>query len=386
MLWNRGRIPAGLRWGLLSVVLAVMLFAALRPWGYSFRNTASLRTDPPGLTFGARGLAFTRSFVSEDDSIDVNTNGLTLALEIDVADESPDGFAAIAVLHNGNDTEQLFLGQWRQHLVLMNGDDYAHKRRLPRISVDTAKFPTGRLQLRITSDSSGSTLFVDGERVDHRPDLVLTVPVHGRLTLGNAPDGKHPWNGRLHHFRMDRKSYEPGPSTDGFQPGPQSRISDLEYRASPWVSYRFDPGMNNEEGARRVADQSGNAIDLEFPLDTAFLTREFLGPGTVAPFIEEVVSRDGLLNFFGFIPLGWIVAGLIGSRQFRSRGFILIAAATAAGFGLSLGIEYLQTWMPTRSSSLLDLILNTAGTFAGAGLACVTAGRRPDESTDPEAP
>jgi glycopeptide antibiotics resistance protein len=36
------------------------------------------------------------------------------------------------------------------------------------------------------------------------------------------------------------------------------------------------------------------------------------------------------------------------------------------GLLLSLTIEIIQSWMPTRYSSILDLVLNTSGTLAGA--------------------
>ncbi|MEZ5276344.1 MAG: VanZ family protein [Opitutaceae bacterium] len=375
MLKIRKSVHTGRRLVILGIVLAIMLFAGVRPWGYTFHNTASLQAHPPGLSFGAHGLAFTRPFVTEADVLEVNRHGLTLDLEVDMAGKPPDGFAAIAVLHNGDNASQWYLGQWQHHLVLLNGDDYDHKRRLPRISADTAKFPSGRLHLRITSDSAGSTFSVNGERIDHRPDFIQTVPVRGRLTLGNAPDGKHPWNGTLHHFALYRKSLGPDQPGSLTNPAPPNGSAPAGQPATPWLFYQFDSETATAVDRRQVPDQSGNAINLEFPLATAFLTREFLGPGTVAPFTAEITSKDGILNFFGFIPLGWIVARLIGSRTIRPGTFTVMAMTTGAGFALSFGIEFLQTWMPTRSSSLLDLVLNTVGTLAGAILACGLARR-----------
>jgi glycopeptide antibiotics resistance protein len=44
--------------------------------------------------------------------------------------------------------------------------------------------------------------------------------------------------------------------------------------------------------------------------------------------------------------------------------YILIAVF--AGFLLSLMIEILQAWLPSRSSDVFDLVLNTTGAFLGA--------------------
>ena len=42
-----------------------------------------------------------------------------------------------------------------------------------------------------------------------------------------------------------------------------------------------------------------------------------------------------------------------------------LATALAIGFALSASIELAQAWIPSRSSSLLDLLLNVAGTGVG---------------------
>jgi glycopeptide antibiotics resistance protein len=48
------------------------------------------------------------------------------------------------------------------------------------------------------------------------------------------------------------------------------------------------------------------------------------------------------------------------------RSFFLgLFLTIAAGFLISLFIEYSQSWMVARSSSTRDLILNTSGTFFG---------------------
>jgi VanZ family protein len=40
--------------------------------------------------------------------------------------------------------------------------------------------------------------------------------------------------------------------------------------------------------------------------------------------------------------------------------------AVAAGFVVSFGVEYLQAFLPSRDSSLRDLITNSAGTLIGS--------------------
>ena len=43
-----------------------------------------------------------------------------------------------------------------------------------------------------------------------------------------------------------------------------------------------------------------------------------------------------------------------------------VGLAVVVGFGVSFAIEYLQAYLPSRDSSLRDLVTNTAGTLIGA--------------------
>jgi glycopeptide antibiotics resistance protein len=74
-----------------------------------------------------------------------------------------------------------------------------------------------------------------------------------------------------------------------------------------------------------------------------------------------------LFNIVGFIPLGAVLYGFLQSysRPFNShKKFIAVTLCMI----LSLGIELGQAWIPARTSSLMDLILNTFGAWLGVGL------------------
>jgi hypothetical protein len=63
---------------------------------------------------------------------------------------------------------------------------------------------------------------------------------------------------------------------------------------------------------------------------------------------------DAILNFVFYIPLGML------GRSFRSGGAII-----AVGFACSLTTELIQVFSHTRSPTLLDVVVNTAGTIVG---------------------
>ena len=79
------------------------------------------------------------------------------------------------------------------------------------------------------------------------------------------------------------------------------------------------------------------------------------------------LAADAILNVAAFVPLGWLLAQ--GSRDIAasSRGRVL----SVGGFCLavSLTVETLQFFLPSRYSSLIDVLTNTAGAVIGAVVA-----------------
>jgi hypothetical protein len=69
------------------------------------------------------------------------------------------------------------------------------------------------------------------------------------------------------------------------------------------------------------------------------------------------LTMDTIQNVLGFIPLGFMICW----RKTRRYWFL----ALALGFAFSLSIELLQSWIPGRSSSALDLASNSLGALVG---------------------
>jgi VanZ family protein len=76
------------------------------------------------------------------------------------------------------------------------------------------------------------------------------------------------------------------------------------------------------------------------------------------------LSRDAALNVAVFVPLGWLLARLGRERGLSPLGTILLT--TGACGALSLSAETVQFFIPSRYSSLVDVIANTGGAFVGA--------------------
>jgi VanZ family protein len=85
-----------------------------------------------------------------------------------------------------------------------------------------------------------------------------------------------------------------------------------------------------------------------------------------APLPKYWGGFDVAANLLGYGPLGF----LVGLSVLRTRPRLpAVVLATLAGGLLSLGMESLQTYLPARVASNVDLGLNTGGALLGAGAA-----------------
>ena len=73
---------------------------------------------------------------------------------------------------------------------------------------------------------------------------------------------------------------------------------------------------------------------------------------------------DVISNLLGYAPLGFLLA--LAWVRTGGRPSAAVVLAAAAGTLLSLSMEFLQIYLPRRVPSNLDLLLNMAGTVAGA--------------------
>ena len=85
-----------------------------------------------------------------------------------------------------------------------------------------------------------------------------------------------------------------------------------------------------------------------------------------APVPRHLTTFDLIVNVLGYVPLGALV---VLALHPRTRGAIAVLMAVAAGALLSGTIEAMQTYLPSRVPSNIDLATNTLGALAGGLLA-----------------
>ena len=121
----------------------------------------------------------------------------------------------------------------------------------------------------------------------------------------------------------------------------------------------------NEQSGEKLHNLGKAGPDLVIP-QNYFIFQ----PGFLMPFWKEFrpnreYAKDLAINVLGMVPIGICFAALLawinGSRR-------CIVYAALGGFCVSLSIEILQAFMPTRFSGTTDLITNTLGAALGGWL------------------
>jgi hypothetical protein len=262
------------KWSLycfVAVCLAILFFG-IRPKGFSSTNGVNWIADRDGIHFRKYGISYTNHFNEkiEDNTSESNNSSFEIALKI----EKPcnNGFNVIFALHNGKDSDQLLLAQWRSWIIFMNGDDYAYKRKTNRIFFDTSMLHDGPLFLTMTTGSDGTKLYCDGKLIKEKKDLTLDLPrgAKSRLLLGNSVYGTNPWEGDVYGFAFYRSTLADEDIAIHFNRWSEEHNFSFAKSDKPLVLFLF----NEREGEWANDHTAGNDA-LNIPKKMQLLEKKF---------------------------------------------------------------------------------------------------------------
>lgn len=346
---------------LTALVLIVMVYFGIRLQGFRPSNNVQWSASGIGLTFEESSQAYTESFFTGSGSD--SRIGLTIELAIHPRYLSKSSIGMLMMVHDGDADSQLVICQWHSSLIIMNGNDYSNRRRIPRISL---KLDPNRYEphfITIVSNKTGTKIFLDGALKKSNKNLALRYPdgtAQARLVVASSMTGRNSWVGTMMGLAFYDHGLEDDMIAQHFEMWRAKRNFSAFKLHGPRLLYSFDEGQG-----KRIYSKLGDGLDLNVPARIKVLqTKAFSWPQW-----EDLGSpnrvKDILINFAGFIPLGFLLITTLSRLEgFRVRRTLLIALI--GSFLFSLGIELVQVWIPFRHSSLLDLILNTLGGGFGA--------------------
>lgn len=256
---------------------------------------------------------------------------------------------------NESGSEIFFIGQWKSHLLVGKGTHGKTNYRELGIRNILKK---GEKRLVTITSGTGTNIYVNGIllKSDPRFQLVSTGEnPSGRILLGNSTTGREYWTGHLFslaiYARVLKEEEIFGHFQDSSKPGDDKPLS----------AYLFD------EQIGEVAHDQISENDLMIPPRFEALKKTILVPPWEDFRFNRSYLKDILTNILGFIPFGFLLSAYLRTRKPRSMDHVLLISLLIGG-SISLSIELVQVYLPTRSSQLMDVITNTFGTGIGVWL------------------
>jgi len=217
--------------------------------------------------------------------------------------------------------------------------------------------------ITITSGKEGSVIYINGKLARSYPRHKLLSGYNGepvRLVLGNLTTGESYWTGYISGLAIYNRVLTAKQVFGSYQEWVQKGAPSVEGN-SCIALYLFD-------------ERKGTIVHDHVNSDNQLVIPEIFKPVKLT--VLNIPWRyddfqwnrsffiDVAINVVGFIPFGFFCAGLlVKTHKFNISSNYVITVLL--GFGLSLAIELMQVYLPTRDSSLTDVICNVLGTIMG---------------------
>jgi VanZ family protein len=344
--------------GVICTSILCGIFAAgLWPF-HAPKNEVTWLPGGNGLRFGEYGTilssgVFSRKDWGEGQSCTIEiwvVPGLTFDTNTLLAFYSPTGATPFSVRQSNKD-------------LLLVGEAQGPQRhgQGPRLYVDDVFLQGRSVFLTIASDGRETSVFANGALVmEAKAFWFCATDLIGQMVVANSPAGPDTWSGELRGLALYNQALTAAQVLRQYGAWTQSGKPDLAEGDHAIALYLFD-----ERSGSIIRNLAGPGPDLYIPehfmnLHQALLQRPWdeYHPGW--GYWKEV-----LVNIGGFIPLGFFFCAYVKLAWHTRRAALITIACGAA---VSVTIEVLQAFLPTRDSGMTDIITNTLGTAVGAGL------------------
>jgi hypothetical protein len=351
---QRGRPEEGKKvLGFVSLVLlAGILYEGLKPF-QAPQNGVRWTPESHGVRFVGAG-----TIVSAGTS-PPSASGRTL--EIEIEPEKKRGGDAIAAFYNRGGPRLFAVVQDEYDLDLRLessarwGSVHSSSLLLPEALV------AGESALwAVAADATGTSVYKDGLLLKRSADFRISAEeFSGRLILGTMPTSNNDWVGRIRRLALFDQVLSAERLRQHFEHWKRHGTPEIEAADACAALYLFD-----EQKGRTIHDLCHSLGDLHIPERYMVLQPPIMDPIWRAFEWKLWFLEDVAINVIGFVPFGFFVCGWFYMSGFRKPTLSAVLAGTA----VSLLIELTQTQLPTRDSSMCDLIMNAAGSILGAAL------------------
>jgi VanZ family protein len=338
------------------VVLAIILVAGLIPFRPP-QNAVTWLSGGNGLHFGRRGvLATSDTFQLQQEC------SLEMWVKFDALREA----GTLLVFSTQEIPMQLWVRQYHSLLLLERSLGNAEPQR-GLIGIDNVFAERKPVFLTITSGLQNTSMYLNGHLARTFPGFRLQNTCSGQLVVASSTVSPETFSGELYGLAVYQTELTPARVKEHYESWTSLGRPEIAGTDAAAAVYLFNEHAGN---VARNAVRPG--LDLLIPNRYSLLHHPFLQVFWKENRNSRGYWKDLLVNIVGFIPLGFFFCSFLSSVWPKRHPVWL---TVFLGFAVSLTIEVLQAYLPTRSSGTTDLITNTSGTFLGAAFYASRAGK-----------
>src|SRR5579863_7653803 len=337
---------------LCGLVLCGILVAGLWPF-HAPLNEVSWLTKTNGLRFGRHGT------VMSSGPLPASAIGAASAVEMWVKPSLSNKFHTLLAFSSPEHPRQFLVRRYQSGVVLRS--EASIHSTVPEIYVANV-FRSGEpVMLTISSGTRGTATYANGALLNNSSFFRFSSSDFAtQLVFGTSPVDNDAWSGELLGLALYGQELSAAEVHRHFQSWTTKGRPDISENERVLALYLLD-----ERQGRTVHDRTGSGIDLHIPERYTILREKFLA----APWDEFQPDwsywTSFLINVGGFIPLGFIFCAYLTTAGKVSRPALM---TIILGSAVSITIEVLQAYLPTRDSGMTDIITNTLGTALGVWL------------------
>ena len=330
-----------------SAVLCIILSLGLWPF-HRAENDVTWLESRNGLRFGRHG-----SLISLTNfSVPTSPSQSSFAIEIWAQPKRVWDKGTLFAFTTQEDLFHLALYQDQTALELLTS-------RTERFHFDDFFPRKGPVFITITSSQQGTAVYANGRLVKTLPQLHLSPEaLHGQLVVGDSPGQTDSWAGQMYALAFYRQELTSAQVQQNYTAWTHSGRPAVPIDDRALAVYLF-----NEYSGRVVHNLAPSGVDLEIPKTYRVVNQIFLEPVWSEFSMSRSYWSAVLKNVVGFIPFGFCFCSYLYTTLRVKRPRL---TTVLLGTIVSLTIEVLQAYIPTRDSGTSDIFTNTFGTCIGA--------------------
>jgi hypothetical protein len=338
-------------------ILSGILVAGLWPF-HPPRNQVTWLKDKNGLYFGDYGTVMSTGAFSSTGS----GNKVSCTIELWLQTALTDTSGTILTFYTPDNPLRFSIHQSLTDLMLQSTRSSSPGRAGKQRIYVNAVFGQGRsVFVTVASGAQGTSVYVNGtpSRTD-RGFQLMPYACAGQLIVGDSPGQSDTWPGQMKGLAIYDNELTAPAVLRHFNAWTQNGQPEMNQHEHIVGLYLFD-----ERAGNVIHNHAGPGVDLSIPATYTVLDQAFL-----EPFWDEFNMSWGywkniLKNIAGFVPLGVCFCAYFALvRKSRRAGLVTVMI----GGAVSLTIEVLQAFLPTRDSGTTDIFTNTLGTWIGVML------------------